>query len=645
MQKILDCLTFGKDQKTYPEEVRSFCLTLHYYSPLAYNYVRTKFLNHLPAICTMRKWYASINSAPGFTTEAFEALKLKADGYNEDGKQLYVNVIFDEMAIRQHSQWNPNRKKFDGFIDMGRQATEEHSLALAKDALVFLVSGVNEDFKIPVSYFLTNGLIAEERAALLNEILIRLADIGTVVVSITFDGLSANLAMCKIMGANFETEDAYIFDPTNGKRRIYIFLDAAHMLKLMRNCLGSRNLIDADGEIIEWKYIKTLYEMQRNLSYNLGKKLTKEHMEWPSKKMSVRLAGETLSKSVADSIDFMSTKFESFKNSNGTTKFIRTVNDSFDVMNSNKLYGANGLKRPLSISNHVEAFNLFRNAMTYLKSIRVEGESNPIFSSASCTPFIGFYFNMVNLMKIFDEYVRINKIEFLITHRISQDLIESLFGCIRSMGGMYPICTCEFSYIFNEFILYLLTMSGFNDNPTAQQFESAYRKLMIHNDVVYSKNSNCIDFGTKILTVSSNRPAAFNKNIRECGELPEDEDLRSQDFIGCSQYVDDIQDHSIAYMASVLEARIIGANRYNEIVKCEKCTFAFIENELIEDSFIRLKSRNSNILQPCKSTFEICKFVDSHLKTYEGKTIPYDTVALQILRNVSFDSLFVGSKF
>lgn len=436
MQKILDCLTFGRVQKTYSEEVRSFCLTLHYYSPRAYDYVRTKFQNHLPARCTMRSWYASINSAPGFTSEAFEALKLKADEHEKNGKKLYVNLIFDEMAIRQHSQWNPNKNKFDGFIDMGKQATEDQSLSLAKDALVFLVSGASEDFKIPVSYFLTNGLLAEERAALLNEILIRLADIGIVVVSITFDGLSANLAMCKIMGANFEIDDAYIFDPVNGDRKIYIILDPAHMLKLIRNCLGSRNLIDADGEVIEWKYIELLYETQKNLSYNLSNKLTKEHMEWRSKKMSVRLAGQTISNSVADSIEFMSTKFESFQNAKATIKFIRIVKDCFNVMNSTKLHSANGFKMPLTKSNHIEAFNLLEKAMPYLKSIRVESESNPIFSSTSRTPFLGLYMNMINFMKIFDEYVSTDKIEYLVTHRFSQDLIETLFGCIRSMGGM-----------------------------------------------------------------------------------------------------------------------------------------------------------------------------------------------------------------
>lgn len=435
LEEILNCLTFGKEGTTYSEEVRAFCLTLAYYSPRAYNYVREKFLKRLPAKSTMRAWLASINSAPGILAEALNALKLKADEYKKDGKQLYVNLIFDEMFIRQHAQWNPNRMKFDGFIDMGRPSTKDESRSLAKEALVFLVSGADGDFKIPVAYFLTNGLIAEEKAAILNEILIRLADIGIVVVAVIFDGLPANLSMCKLLGADLVTGDAHILDPADDSHKIYIIFDAAHMLKLLRNCLGSRNLIDVDSEKIEWKYIELLYEIQRKLSFNLGNKLTKEHMGWSNKRMSVKLAGQTLSNSVAESIEFLSTRHEDFKNAKATVKFIRTVNDSFDVMNSTKLTGASGFKRPLSMSNHVEAFSLFEKAMPYLEAIQVEGESKPIFSSGSRTLFVGFYFNMMNFQKIFDDYVRTKKIECLVTHRFSQDLIESLFGCIRGMGG------------------------------------------------------------------------------------------------------------------------------------------------------------------------------------------------------------------
>lgn len=64
--------------KKYSDELKVFALTLHYYSPAAYKYVRRTFNTCLPHTRTISRWYQSINGLPGFTSEAFEALRLKA---------------------------------------------------------------------------------------------------------------------------------------------------------------------------------------------------------------------------------------------------------------------------------------------------------------------------------------------------------------------------------------------------------------------------------------------------------------------------------------------------------------------------------------------------------------------------------------
>lgn len=171
------------------------------------------------------------------------------------------------------------------------------------------------------------------------------------------------------------------------------------------------------------------------------------------------------------------------------------------------------------------------------------------------------------------------------------------------------------------------------------------RKLMVHNDVVCSPNSNCpIGSRTKTLTVSSNRPSTSKENLFDPSEMPED-DWLNLDFFEISQYTADAVDHSIAYMASVIEARIMTANRYNKIVKCNQCVAAFIQNTLIEDEFIRFKSRCSNVLQPCTSTFEICKFVESSINSYTGKNISYQLIAKQMLEKMPIETLFDQSSF
>lgn len=615
----MECLKFGRAEKKYNEEVRTFCLTLHYYSPRAYNYVRTKFNDNLPSVSAMRNWYASINASPGLTTEAFDSLRIMSERFKEEGRSLLVNLVFDEMSIRRHAQWNVSTKKFDGYVDVGRPAENESTLPLAKDALVYLVSGVCDNFKIPVAYFLTNGLITGEKAALTSQVLIRLNEVGVEVTSMTFDGCPTNIAMCTSLGADFKNGKPYIPDPANIDRRIHILLDPAHMLKLARTCIAMNKLIDGEGGQIEWKYFQQLFEAQKSLPWNLGNKITRDHMRFDLRKMCVKLAAQTLSNSVADSMEFLKAECAQFEDVDGTVKYIRTINDIFDIMNSTKSSGATGFKRPISSSTHREFFERFDEAIAYFQQLRIDGEDHSVLSSASSKAFFGFHTCMISFKNLYGEYVESGRLTELITHRFSQDLIETLFSCIRAMHG-------------------------FNDNPTAQQFEAAYRKLQIHNDVVCSGKANCIDKGIKILTVSSQRPVKRQNDEGDLVEIDTHLLEHFEDSLHASQYFDDAQNHSIAYIASVLETRLIGGT-VRKYIKCQQCIDAFVENELIEDSFIRFKARNSNIIQPCKSTFDICKFIETFLKCCEGKSVPYNMTVLQILQNMDFDSLFARSNF
>lgn len=189
---------------------------------------------------------------------------------------------------------------------------------------------------------------------------------------------------------------------------------------------------------------------------------------------------------------------------------------------------------------------------------------------------------------------------------------------------------------------------GYNDNPTAQQFEAAYRKLLIHNDVVCSEKSNCVDHGTKILTASSRKQRKPETAGAACDEVMCDEFIFDEIFennFNAQQFVDDSHDHSLAYMASCLESKIITAKIPKLKIKCQQCIDAFIENELMEDSFIRFKARKMNITQPCKSTYDICKFVDNYLKQCEGKSISFEAVAMSVLRNIPFETLYSSTEF
>lgn len=161
--------------------------------------MRESFNRSLPHPITISRWYKTIDGSPGWSQEAINTLKNKVA---QAGKQhkLFCNLVLDEMAIRKRIEWDG--KKFYGYVDIGTNFQSD-SLAEAKQALVFMVVCINAPWKVPVGYFLLDGLHAKEKAALVNNCLTCVHKSGIEVTSLTFDGAPANISMATRLGADF----------------------------------------------------------------------------------------------------------------------------------------------------------------------------------------------------------------------------------------------------------------------------------------------------------------------------------------------------------------------------------------------------------------------------------------------------------
>ena len=95
-----------KNPGAYPPELRSFAMTLKFYSAKAYNYVRKSFDLGLPCASVIRSWYSSMDGEPGFTKDAMAALKAKVLAAKRDGQEVVCALMLDEMAIRKHVEWD-----------------------------------------------------------------------------------------------------------------------------------------------------------------------------------------------------------------------------------------------------------------------------------------------------------------------------------------------------------------------------------------------------------------------------------------------------------------------------------------------------------------------------------------------------------
>lgn len=94
-ESIIKQIEKGKTNNQYSPEVRTFALTLHFYSPRAYRYVRDKFKGKLPAPRTIRKWCESVDGDPGITKESLDVLKVKIKDFQDQGKKLRFCMAVD----------------------------------------------------------------------------------------------------------------------------------------------------------------------------------------------------------------------------------------------------------------------------------------------------------------------------------------------------------------------------------------------------------------------------------------------------------------------------------------------------------------------------------------------------------------------
>ncbi|KAJ8887804.1 hypothetical protein PR048_014022 [Dryococelus australis] len=214
-------------------------MTLHFYSPAAYRFVRNKFCLALPSPRTLSGWYSSVNAEPGYIGESFEVLCAIVVVESEKGESVSGCLIIDDMSIKSHL------------------SADSDNLPLAKEACVLMLVLMKKHFKIPLSYFLISFFPSSERAALERASLCKLYDIGVVCAS-TFDGTYSTVSMGEQLVAKLLVEDpvTHFNHPRDSSKKTCVVLDACHMVKLIRNCLGEKVLQNKNGSIIDWNFVE-----------------------------------------------------------------------------------------------------------------------------------------------------------------------------------------------------------------------------------------------------------------------------------------------------------------------------------------------------------------------------------------------------
>lgn len=101
------------------------------------------------------------------------------------------------------------------------------------------------------------------------------------------DGLATNIAMFPKLGVDMmpNFDRTYFHHPKDPETRIYVTLDAIHMMKLLRNLLadvGYLRFIDEEGSQreVHWCHVVELYKLQSTENIRAANKLSKSHINF-----------------------------------------------------------------------------------------------------------------------------------------------------------------------------------------------------------------------------------------------------------------------------------------------------------------------------------------------------------------------------
>ena len=258
------------------------------------------------------------------------------------------------------------------------------------------------------------------------------------------EGFKIHGAICDLGNGTFQKNIGFskkkAFSFTNvfdRKRKIYLFPDAPHMLKLMRNHLFDNGFLIPrsdgkkliDGPLVELRKedFEKLVENQADLK--IAFKLTPYHLDVQgSERQRVRPAAQLFSHTTATAMMWgKSRSDEDYQETVSKAYAVQLVNDWFDVMNSRCLDFRNKLKVPLG-RNIDEQMDVLNRMKDFLGKLQLIKKTNVHFIK-------GIIASINSTQALYEELVTNGPFDFLLTTRLNQDCLENLFSRIRALGG------------------------------------------------------------------------------------------------------------------------------------------------------------------------------------------------------------------
>lgn len=271
-------------------------------------------------------------------------------------------------------------------------------------------------------------------------------------------------------------------------REVFIFADAPHMIKLIRNNFINSGFFLKNEDFVSDACIREML-MKTKTEYGLAYKLDETHLNVSGhQRQRVKFAVQLLSKSCANSLKYLGERgLLETKNWRETAEFISFVNDWFDVMNSCGRYGDIISRNAFGMNEDSQA-GILQRMIDMMLTMRVKHQNSSLYKFQK-----GVVASCRSLMGLFDMLKKLYNISYIKTRRLNQDCLESFFGCIRQMSGPH-------------------------DHPDSLSFKYRLKKFLLGRDIVLlSDKTNTCNMGQNHDPVSSALVTNTGNNESESG--------------------------------------------------------------------------------------------------------------------------------
>lgn len=258
------------------------CLSLLKASGRGYRLLSMIF--SLPSRRTLTNLLNQIPYQPGINKNIFGSIRQAVQNLKSKNDKLCV-VVFDELAIKPLLTYNRRLNIIEGLEDYGNGKRKPH---IADHANVFMIKGINRQWKQAVSFTFSNGPIKSgQLKSLLIEVIKQCQEAGLEVIGTVCDQGSANQAVINSLLRDTAqeclrkgVENKYSGFCINEQEVIPLF-DVPHLFKGIRNNLLTKDLYyqqDGQKKIARWQHIVALYMLDRMEFVRLCPKLTDGHV-------------------------------------------------------------------------------------------------------------------------------------------------------------------------------------------------------------------------------------------------------------------------------------------------------------------------------------------------------------------------------